>query len=424
MTGGGVGSLVADHPPGAVTPSPAPQGTALPAPATGPAAPGGAAPPVSMTALRARLPTPALLCSLRREAPCALLGAILLAGVFLLDGRVAPAGSVEGLGVLPVLAATRLLSRRLLLPLVTLGVALDTLGIAVHGASVLTTAVQACLLVVIAGVGHDAAMSSLRLSDTERRARDLAAETRRATDLERSKSDFLRLASHEVRAPLSVLLGYVGLLEEGTFGELPETVRTEVLPVLRGRVDDLVELSEAMLEAARLDHGRLELPREPVDLREVAAEAAARVDPMLGPSHRLVLDRPPLPVVVAGDALRLTSVVVNLLANAVKYSPAGGEVRCTVRAEQGLATVTVADQGIGIDAEDLPRLFTRFTRLVRGADLAIPGTGLGLYIARQLARAHGGDIVAASTRGVGSTFTVTLPLAPAAVSPPPGVAGG
>jgi signal transduction histidine kinase len=412
VTSGGVSSLLADHPAGAVTPPPGPQGAVLPLATPGPAAraevPLGPAP---APGLWARLRAPAPPCSLRREASCALLGAILLLGVFLLDGRAAARGSVEVLGVLPVLAATRVLSRRLLLPLVAIGVTLDSLGVAAHGASVLTTAVQACVLVVIAAIGHDAAVSSLRLSDTERRARDLAAETRRATDMERSRSDFLRLASHEVRAPLTVLLGYVGLLEEGTFGELPEAVRTEVLPVLRDRVDELVELSEAMLEAARLDGGRLELRRQPVDVGEVAVQAAARVEPMLRPSHRLILDRPPLPVVVAGDGVRLTTLLVNLLANGVKYSPAGGEVRCTVRADQGLAVVTVGDHGIGIDAEDLPRLFTRFTRVVHGADLAIPGTGLGLYIARQLARAHGGDIVAASTRGVGSTFTVTLPLA-------------
>jgi signal transduction histidine kinase len=101
----------------------------------------------------------------------------------------------------------------------------------------------------------------------------------------------------------------------------------------------------------------------------------------------------------------------DLLANAVRYSPDGGEVRCTVRSGGGLAVVTVGDRGTGIHAEDLPRLFTRFTRVGRGADGEIPGTGLGLYIARQLAREHGGDIIAASRRGVGSSFTVTLPLA-------------
>jgi signal transduction histidine kinase len=358
-----------------------------------------------------RLRTPMPLGGLRCEAPCALLGAILLLGIFLLDGRVASRGTVEVLGVLPVLAATRLLPRRLLLPLVALGITLDLAGPAVHGETALTAMVQASVLLVLSAVGRGATVSWMRLSDIERRARDLAAEHRRATELEESKSDFLRLASHEVRAPLTVLLGYIGLLEDGMFGELPPAACAQVLPVLRTKVDELVALSEAMLQAARLDDGRLELASERLDVCGLAREAAARIEPMLTPGHRLRIECPPAPVPVRGDRLRLVTVLVNLLANAVKYSPAGGEVRCTVRSGEGLAVITVNDQGIGIDAEDLPRLFTRFSRVVHGVDTEIPGTGLGLYIARQLARKHGGDIIAASRRGVGSSFTVSLPLA-------------
>jgi signal transduction histidine kinase len=373
------------------------------------------APPAAAEAaapgLWARLRTPLPLGGMCREAPCALLGAILLLGIFLLDGRLASRGTVESLAVLPVLAATRLLPRRLLVPLVGLAIALDLAGPAVHGETLLTATVQASVLPALSAVGRGATVSRLRLSDSESRARDLAAEHRRTLDLEESKSDFLRLASHEVRGPLTVLLGYLGLLEDGMFGELPPAARGEVLPVLRTKVDELVALSEAMLQAARLDDGGLEVGTELVDVRDLSRQAAARVEPMLGPTHRLALECPPAPVPVRGDSLRLVTVLVNLLANAVKYSPDGGEVRCTVRSGEGLAVVTVSDHGIGIHAEDLPRLFTRFTRVGRGADGEIPGTGLGLYIARQLAREHGGDIVVASRRGLGSSFTVTLPLA-------------
>jgi signal transduction histidine kinase len=407
-----VSPLLAPHPAGtaALPSSGADAGLEIPGsrpPAWVPPAAAEAAAP----GLWARLRTPLPLGGMLREALCALLGAILLLGILLLDGRLASRGTVESLAVLPVLAATRLLPRRLLLPLVGLGIALDLAGPAVHGETLLTAMVQASVLVALAAVGRGATVSRLRLSDSERRARDLAAEHRRTVDLEESKSDFLRLASHEVRAPLTVLLGYIGLLEAGMFGVLPPAARGEVLPVLRTKVDELVALSEAMLEAARLDDGRLELGTELVDLRDLSRQAAARVEPMLGPTHRLVVECPPAPVQVRGDSLRLVTVLVNLLANAVRYSPDGGEVRCTVRSGEGLAVVTVSDHGIGIHAEDLPRLFTRFTRVGRGADGEIPGTGLGLYIARQLARKHGGDIIVASMRGVGSSFTVTLPLA-------------
>lgn len=376
-------------------------------PARGPAA--AAVPPAPGLWTRLRAPLP--LGGIGREAPCALLGAILVLGVFLLDGRVGSRGTVESLAALPVLAGTRLLPRTLLLPLVALAIGLDLLGAVVHGATPVTALAESAVLLVISAVGRGATVSQLRLSVIERRARDLAAESRRAIELEEAKSDFLRLASHEVRAPLTVLLGYLGLLDDGAFGELPSEARAQVLPVLRLKVDELVALSDAMLQAARLDDGRLELAAEPVDLRELAAEAVSRIRPLLTPAHRVGVDCPPAAVGVVADRMRLTTVLVNLLANAVKYSPSGGEVRCTVRAGEGLAVVTVSDQGIGIDPDDLPRLFRRFTRVVRGADAEIPGTGLGLYIARQLARKHGGDIAVTSRPGVGSTFTVTLPLA-------------
>ncbi len=404
--------LLAPHPAGAA-PLPSAGGDALlEIPGMGPSAwapPAPADTPVPGVWARVRAPLP--LGGMYREAPCALLGAILLLGIFLLDGRFASRGTVMSLAVLPVLAATRLLPRRLLLPLVALGVALDLAGPAVHGETLLTAMVQASVLLAISAVGRGATVSWLRLSDSERRARDLATEYRRTMELEEAKSDFLRLASHEVRAPLTVLLGYIGLLEDGMFGELSAAARGQVLPVLRTKVDELVGLSEAMLQAARLEDGRLELDDELVDVRDLVRQAAARVEPMLGRGHRLGVECPPAPVRVRGDRLRLLTVLCNLLANAVKYSPDGGEVRCTVRSGQGLAVVTVSDQGIGIHAEDLPRLFTRFTRVGRGTNSEIPGTGLGLYIARQLARKHGGDIIVASKRGVGSSFTVTLPLA-------------
>ncbi len=368
--------LAVQPPPGTVAPLSGPGAeAAVEIPGRRPSGPSSlAAPPPPEAGVLSRLRAPLPLGGLRCEAPCALLAAILLLAIFLLDGRVAASrGTVEVLGVLPVVAATRLLPRRLLFPLVTLGITLDLVAPLVHGGSLLTAVVEASVLLVLAAVGRGATVSRMRLSHSEQRARDLAAEHRRTVELEESKSDFLRLASHEVRAPLTVLLGYVGLLEDGMFGEVSTATREQVLPVLRAKVDELVALSEAMLQAARLDDGRLELEHELVDVRDLARDAASRVEPMLGAAHRLGLELPPAPVQVRGDAMRLVTVLVNLLANAVKYSPAGGEVRCTVRSGEGLAVVTVSDQGIGIEAEDVPRLFTRFTRVASGVELRDPG---------------------------------------------------
>jgi two-component system sensor histidine kinase BaeS len=117
-------------------------------------------------------------------------------------------------------------------------------------------------------------------------------------------------------------------------------------------------------------------------------------------------------VEVIADSGRVTTIVANLLDNALKYSPDGGPVRCAVRVEDGSAVVEVSDRGLGIAAADQPVLFTRFGRIVTGQNSHIPGTGLGLYLSRELAQLQGATLTATSEAGVGSTFTLTLKLAP------------
>jgi two-component system sensor histidine kinase SenX3 len=122
-------------------------------------------------------------------------------------------------------------------------------------------------------------------------------------------------------------------------------------------------------------------------------------------------------VPVVGDRSRLSMIVTNLLHNALKYSPAGGEVRVTCRVADGTAEVAVHDQGVGIAAEDIGRLFTRFGRIVTPETAGIGGTGLGLYLARDLARRHGGDVRVESRPGEGSTFTLRLPASSEPIVP-------
>ena len=169
-------------------------------------------------------------------------------------------------------------------------------------------------------------------------------------------------------------------------------------------------LVDQMLETARLEEGKLRLESQRVDLSMLVEEAVRAVLPLGAPRHEVILDAPAR-VTVNADASRLLTILVNLVGNAVKYSPSGGEVRCTVATAAGMALVRVSDRGIGIAAEDLPRLFTRFGRVVTPQNSHIAGTGLGLYLARELARMHGGDITVESRAGIGSTFTFTMPLA-------------
>ena len=169
-------------------------------------------------------------------------------------------------------------------------------------------------------------------------------------------------------------------------------------------------LVEQMLEAARLEEGRLELRPQRADLRELATHAVELMRPLSGGQHALILESPESEVPVVVDRDRIGTILNNLLENAMKYSPSGGEVRCTVIRDKEVGKVKVTDTGVGIAPSDMPQLFTRFGRVVTKETSHIPGTGLGLWLSRELARMHGGDITVVSRPGKGSTFTLAVPL--------------
>jgi signal transduction histidine kinase len=237
--------------------------------------------------------------------------------------------------------------------------------------------------------------------------------TERMTELERNKSQFLNLASHELRTPLSVIRGYLSILETGSLGTLNAAGR-KAITVLSAKAMEMNMLIEQMLEAARLEEGRVVLRTEILDACRAAAAAVEVVRPLADDRHPLIVDCGPEPVRVNADPDRLATILVNLIDNAVKYSPKGGEVHCAVRVQDGHACVSVRDQGVGIAEGDLPHLFTKFGRVSTPETQHIAGTGLGLYLCRELARQQGGDISVQSEPGQGSTFTLSLPLAAAA----------
>ncbi|HXA28476.1 MAG TPA: ATP-binding protein [Candidatus Angelobacter sp.] len=240
---------------------------------------------------------------------------------------------------------------------------------------------------------------------------------RRMQALDTAKSQFLNLASHELRSPLTVLRGYMSMIADGSFGELPEGV-ARVVPMLTGKLAQMNTLIDEMLDTARLEDDRLQLTVEPVDVCEVVRTCVAQAEPSLRPGQHITVDGCDTPVVVAADRTRLATAIKNLVDNALKYSPDGGDVECTVTQQDGAALVSVRDHGLGIAEEDMGRLFTRFGRIVTAENSHILGTGLGLHLARELMRMQGGDITATSTLGEGSTFVLSLPLSPppAAVS--------
>jgi PAS domain S-box-containing protein len=246
----------------------------------------------------------------------------------------------------------------------------------------------------------------------QRELRKLREHARRMSELETVKSEFLRLASHELRGPLTVIRGFAAMLADGSLGDLSEDA-VRAIAIVLAKSEEANAIVDQLLETARIEEGRLTLRRERVDLRDLVGAGAARLRPLLSERHRLDIDLPEAPVLVDVDRERLRTVVANLLDNALKYSPAGGVIRCAVRddPDSGQVVLDVSDEGIGIAADEMPRLFTRFGRLVNAENSHIPGTGLGLHLSRELVRRHGGEISAISQSGRGTSFRLVLPRA-------------
>ena len=243
------------------------------------------------------------------------------------------------------------------------------------------------------------------LTDKHFEEERLRAYAEQMAELERAKAQFLDLAAHELRGPLTLIRGYNSLLREGS---LPDDRIPQVAQMLEGKLEQIDLLVQQMLEMGRLENDRLELHFETVDLADVAAEQITRLQP-LAPGREITLSGERGSAIVNADLSRVGTIVANLLDNAIKYSPAGGPVRCKVGREHGQAFVSVSDQGIGIAAEHRPLLFKRFSRLPTEENKTIPGTGLALYLCQEIARRHGGEIHVTSRIGAGSEFRLLLP---------------
>jgi signal transduction histidine kinase len=231
-----------------------------------------------------------------------------------------------------------------------------------------------------------------------------------AESVERVKTDILRLASHELRTPLTVLHGYLSLVRDGFYGEIPDPLGG-VMKILERRTAEMNGLVNDMLVAARVEDAAAEADAETVDLRALLREAADSVSPRASAMHRLRVEVPVDPLPARVDTERVVVALRNIIDNAVKYSPGGGDVVCCAAASGGVATIRVADHGLGIATEDRDKLFTRFGRVLTTANSHIPGIGLGLYFSREVARRHGGEVRLVDGDGPGSIFELSLPLA-------------
>ena len=230
-------------------------------------------------------------------------------------------------------------------------------------------------------------------------------------ELERARREFMQIASHELRTPLTVIRGYASLLEEGSLGPIPEKARQAVRTLMDKSTEMRVQV-ERMLLLARLEDGAKPPALHALDMRAVLADAVSRVRPQVelkgGTLEAQIADRP---LTVLGDAERLTTAIDNLLQNAVKFSV--GSPRIEVRGTQTGSNVeiVVRDQGVGIPEAALGRLFEKFYRVEDPRLRNVAGTGIGLYLVRQVAEGHGGRVQVESMPGRGTTFTLKLPQA-------------
>jgi signal transduction histidine kinase len=265
-------------------------------------------------------------------------------------------------------------------------------------------AMQSLLMVLIAGGGAGLLLSLVGASFLSARA---LVPIQQAF---RRQQEFVADASHELRTPLTVLRSATDLLDHYRDDRLAE--HAELLDDVRAEIARMQRLTQDLLTLARSDNGELELMTAPVNIGTLVSEVVRRATVVADANGRqLVSAISNEDALVEIDPDRIQQVLLILLDNALKYTPAGGQVKVSLRTDDNSAIVEVADTGPGIAAEHLPRIFDRFYRADAARSRAAGGTGLGLSIARMLVEAHGGQLSLSSTLGVGTLATLRLPLA-------------
>jgi signal transduction histidine kinase len=225
----------------------------------------------------------------------------------------------------------------------------------------------------------------------------------------RAKSDFLATMSHELRTPLNAIGGYAELLEMGLRGPVTDAQLEDLTRIKRAQ-RHLLSLIEDVLSFAKIEAARVRYDVQVHRLRDLIGDLDVLVAPQLQ-AKQLTFTYLPCDdaLTVRADAERTQQVVINMLSNALKYTPAGGTITLSCEATPGEALVCVRDTGMGIPPDKLEMIFEPFTQVSGGLTRSVEGTGLGLAISRELARAMGGELGVESVVGAGSTFTLRLP---------------
>jgi len=237
----------------------------------------------------------------------------------------------------------------------------------------------------------------------------VAHDTTETVQYQELRKEFVANVSHELRTPLTFIKGFVETLQDGA---LKDPVKgPEYLATIEKHVNQLTNLVTDLLEISRLESRSGGPRRQSVKLAELLNKAAEMMSPAARKKEQsLLVDLPVDLPDVSGDPDYLERAVANLLDNAVKYTPAKGAIRLSAKADAASVAIVVSDNGIGIPAQDLPRIFERFYRVDKSRSREMGGTGLGLAIVKHIAQAHGGTVEVSSEAGKGSTFRIVLPL--------------
>ena len=242
-------------------------------------------------------------------------------------------------------------------------------------------------------------------------ARSFQDMSRQLNELDKLKAEFVSVASHELKTPINVIIGYLQLLQEGVYGELTEQQR-QIHQTLVVQANTLQRLVKQLLDVSRFEAGggRLELRDAHLATIRTDLENAFNVLALQREIRFCVDQRSGVPDVVHWDVDRINEVLGNLLSNAFKFTPHGGSVTLVIEPAPAGVRMEVRDTGAGIPPEQLPRIFDKFYQADNQDAARADGSGLGLAIAKQIVDAHGGSIECESTPGVGTTFAITLPV--------------
>ena len=261
---------------------------------------------------------------------------------------------------------------------------------------------------------RDLEASRLKLQHQARQLVDLAekyaAEKTRAESANRSKSEFLANMSHELRTPLNAIIGFSEIMEGAMFGPLGAPKYVEYAHDIHSSGQHLLELINDILDMSKIEAGRMTLEKQPTDLAKVIDESLRLVSGRAEIASVKVIDNTHDMPEVEADKRAIKQVLLNLLSNAIKFTPAGGTIEIGSVTQPGLVAITVADSGIGIPAHALPKIGRPFEQVESQHSKKHKGTGLGLALSRSLVEMHGGTLKIASTEGVGTQVTFTLPV--------------